>query len=61
MARASFAAARGAKTIGGRQKCSDYAPLPDGRRLNFLHAVEAAPPDQVEIDWLTNLYLAPLR
>ena len=24
-------------------KCSDYAPLPDGRRLNFLHAVEAAP------------------
>jgi hypothetical protein len=52
--RRSYSARAFAEYLGTR---SDYALLPDDRRLNLLHAVEAALPDQVEIDWLTNLYI----
>jgi SAM-dependent methyltransferase len=40
---------------------SDHARLPERRRAELLHAIEATLPDTIAADWVTNLYVASLK
>jgi hypothetical protein len=56
--RRSYSARSFAAYLGTR---SEILRLPTERRHRLLQAIENALPDPVETDWVTNLYVSPLR